>query len=259
MGGETRITKPVLPENLDNLRQHIEEIRAESTELLGSEQFSKDNIDIIYAGLGVIFDITNSYDCQTDDELTIQFLGLRLFNTISSSIELLLSGYCQSSVVLMRDLLETGYLLDFFTINSDKIDQWKNCTNKERQRKFQPAKVRQALDKRDGFEERSRERIYQTVCEYAVHPTYMGNKLVAPDGLGLIGPFFDSRYLRALLKELAMRVPYFVLVYLAHFPDLPSEFAPVKDQFVADCAAWSGRYAAADQVHLDTSGLSELV
>lgn len=258
MGGETRIIRPVLPENLDNLRSVIEEIRAESTEFLGVEQSSKDNIDIIFSALSVLFDITNAHDCKGDDELTIQFLGLRLFNTITSSVELLLTGYYQCSVILMRDILETGYLLDYFTINHDKIEQWKTCTNKARQRKFQPAKVRQALDKRDGFEDRSRERIYQAVCEYAVHPTYMGNKLVAPDGFGLIGPFFDGRYLRALLKELAMRVPYFVLVYLAHFPDLSAEFAPIKDKFVADCAAWSDRYATG-QPHLDTSGLSELV
>lgn len=251
--------KPVLPENLDNLHQYIEEIRAGSTELIAKEPRAKDDIDIIFSGLGVLFDITNAHECVSDNELTVQFLGLRLFNTITSSIELLLNGYYQSSVILMRDLLETGYLLDYFTINTDKIEQWKNCTNKERQRKFQPAKLRQALDKRDGFEERNREHIYQAVCEYAVHPTYLGNKLVAPDGLGIIGPFFDNRYLRALLKELAMRVPYFVLVYLAHFPDLPLEFTPIKDKFVADCNVWSGLHAVGGQAHLDTSGLSELL
>ncbi len=248
-----------MPENLDNLHRHAEEIRAASKELIAAEQAAGDNIRIVYASLDVLFDITNVYDSHDDNELTVQFLGLRLFNTITSSVELLLAGYYQSAVILMRDLLETGYLLDYFTIDRDKIGQWKNCTNKERQRKFQPAKVRQALDRRDGFEERNREYIYQTVCEHAVHPTYMGNKLVAPDGLGLIGPFFDGRFLQALLKELAMRVPYFVLVYLVHFPNLPSEFKPIKDKFLADCTAWSDQYAADGQAHLNTSGLSELV
>lgn len=259
MSQEARTRPQGLPENLDNLHQHVERIRSESKDSITADPVMADNLNITYASLDLIFDITNVYDYQSDDELTIQFLGLRLFNTVTSSLELLLAGYYQSSVILTRDLLETGYLLDYFTSDRPKILQWKECTNKQRQRKFQPAKLRQALDKRDGFEERNRERIYQTVCEYAVHPTYMGNRLVSPDGRGLIGPFFDARYLRALLKELAMRVPYFALVYMAHFPRLPEEFEPIKQKFLDDCTSWFEKYAPEGASHLDRSGLSELV
>lgn len=259
MSREAYIRPTDLPENLENLHRGVEEVRLASKAMIAQVPMIADDLNLVYAALDALFNITNAYDHGNDDELTVQFLGLRMFNTITSSLELLLSGYYQSSVILMRDLLETGYLLDYFTIVPDHISEWKNCTNKERQRKFQPAKLRQALDKRDGFEERSREQIYQTVCEYAVHPTYMGNKLVSPDGLGIIGPFFDVRFLRALLKELAMRAPYFVLVYLAHFPRLPAEFAPLKQRFLDVCTAWSDRYGPHGPAGAATGGLSELV
>ena len=75
-----------------------------SAELIATESQAKDNIDIIYSGLGVLFDNINSYINQTD------------------------------------------------------------------------------------FEERNRERLYQTVCAHTVHPTHVRNKLAAPDGFGLVGP-----------------------------------------------------------------------
>ena len=246
-----------LPANLEALHEQVEGIRAASKLTIKGTAEAREQLDIVYASLNMLFDITNSYDYVNDDELTIQFLGLRLFNTVTSALELLLAGYYQSSVILQRDLLETGYLIDYFRSNKSKISRWKAASAKERQRKFQPSAIRKALDVRDGEAGRNREQIYQTVCEYAVHPPYAGNQLVSPDGLGLIGPFFDERYMGALLKEMAMRVPSFTEAYLDHFDALPSEFNEVRSDFLAKLDVW--QKGPGRSVGGEPAGLSELL
>ena len=49
-----------------------------------------------------------------DDELTIQHLGIRLFNSAAGAVQSLMSGYYQNSVMFQRDLVEVTFLLDYF-------------------------------------------------------------------------------------------------------------------------------------------------
>ena len=131
----------------------------------------RDHLKIIHDSLNLIFDLTKSYKSLTDDELTVQYLGVRLFNSIVTALKLLLSGYYQASVILQRDIVEIGFLLDYFLSDKLKIQEWKSSSNKERKKKFSPAIIRAALDKRDGFTGKGRQQIYQLMSEYAVHPT----------------------------------------------------------------------------------------
>lgn len=248
-----------LPENLESLNKQEEENRTNSILEINADSRLKDHLEIVYASLNMLYDLTISYENQTDDELTIQYLGIRLFNSIVSSLKLLLAGYYQSSVILQRDILETGFLLDFFSIDHSKISDWKKSSRKERYNKYRPSIIRKALDERDGFKKRKREQIYQIVCEYAVHPTYPGIKLVAPKGLGKIGPFFHSKYLKSLIGELAMRVPLFTLIYLSHFKRLPSSFLMVQADFLDKLKTWSQKYLKLNLNHIDTDRVKEWI
>ena len=55
------------------------------------------------------------YKHRKQDELTVQLLGIRLFNASASALKLLLSGYYQTAALQERDLLEMAFLLDLFT------------------------------------------------------------------------------------------------------------------------------------------------
>ena len=57
------------------------------------------------------------------DSVTIQLLGIRLFNASASALALMLMGYYQNSVTMLRDLLETGFLIDYFAIDRPKIQE----------------------------------------------------------------------------------------------------------------------------------------
>lgn len=259
MNDKSNLILPWLPENLESLNKQEEENRTQSILQINVDSKLKDHLEIVYASLNMLYDITISYKNQTDDELTIQYIGIRLFNSIVSSIKLLLAGYYQSSVILQRDILETGFLLDFFSIDQSKILDWKKSNNKQQSGKYRPSIIRKALDNRDGFKERKREQIYQRMCEYAAHPTYPGIKLVAPKGLANIGPFFDAQYLKSLIEELAMRVPLFTLIYLRHFKSLPPGFLKIQADFLDKLKTWSKKYLKLDLSHIEINYIKEWV
>ena len=112
---------PWLPEQFESLNKEEDRIRTRSILQINSEPDLKAHLEIIQASLNILFHLSIDYKNQTDDEQTIQFLGIRLFNTIIISLKLLLTGYYQGSAFIQRDILETGFLLDYFTIDPSKI------------------------------------------------------------------------------------------------------------------------------------------
>lgn len=255
----SEIITPWLPENLESLHKNEEDLRTKSVLEINGDQNLKDQLVIIQESLNMIFGVTKSYKTEDKIELTIQYIGARLFNSIVTAIKLMLSGYYQNSVMLQRDIVEIGFLLDYFLSDKTKIEEWINSSTKERMDKFSPATVRKALDDRDGFEGKKRQEVYKLMSEVATHPTYAGFKLLAPDGKVHLGPFFDAKYLKHLIHELALRVPNFTVIYISHFEKLPSTFLKVRVEYLAKIKEWAQRYLKSDLSHLDIDGLKEQV
>ena len=239
MEEKPNIILPWLPENLEILHKNEKIIRTNSILQVNSDPVLKSHLEIVYKSLDLIFILSISYKNQTEDELTIQYLGIRLFNSIISSIKLLLTGYYQGSVIFQRDILEVGFLLDYFLIYPEAISDWKNSSADDRFRKYRPSKIRKALDRRDGFADEKRTKKYRVMCEYGAHATYPGFIMVAPKKLVNIGPFFDLNYLRFVLQELSMNVPLFSLIYNIHFKNLPPEFEKKCRAFMDAAKKWA--------------------
>lgn len=254
-----KLILPRLPDNLESLFKQEEDIRVKSILHINSENDLKDHLAIVYDSLNMIFDLTVPYEPILEDELTIQFLGIRLFNSVTCSLKLFLSGYYQNSVALQRDILETGFLLDYFSSNPSMISEWKSSNSKERYSKFKPTLVRDALDTRDGFKTKKREEIYSMMCEYATHPSFPGIKLVSPVGGARIGAFFDATFLKSVLEELTLRVPLSALVYMDHFKDLPQNYLKPKIEFLDKLKNWSVKYCKVDLSKVDTQTLKEWI
>ena len=253
----SEIITPYLTDNLESLNKHEGELHTKSVLEINSDPRLKDQLIILQESLNLVFDLTKSYKNQNDDELTIQYIGIRLFNSIVVSLKLMLSGYYQSSAIIQRDILETGFLLDYFLSNQDKIEEWKKSTNKERNQKFKPVIIREALDKRDGFKGKKRMKAYQLLCEFAAHPTYPGFQMVSPKGLGKLGPFFDKKYLKATIEELSLRVPLFVIIYLNHFRKLPTEFLKARADYLIHLKDWAQKYLGSDLSDIDVESISK--
>jgi len=257
MKKDTYLILPYLPENLDNLHKKEEEIRTNSILQINAKPSLREHLEIVYDSLNLIYDFTISYKNQNDDELIVQCLGTRLFNSIISSIKLLLAGYYQGSVVFQRDILEVGYLLDFFTIDQSKISDWKKSDRQHRLNKYGPRLIRDRLDIRDGLAEKNRSKKYQIMCEYAAHATYPGFKFVTPKKLVKIGPFFDLSYLTFIIQELAMNVPLFTLIYTFHFIKIPSNFQAIKSDYMSKLKIWAKKYLRLDLKEFDNKMIRE--
>ena len=259
MEKETKLILPYLPKNLEALHKNEQEIRTNSILQINAEPNLKEHIEIIYDSLNLIHDFTISYKNQNDDELIIQYIGTRLFNSIISSIKLLFAGYYQGSVVFQRDILEVGYLLDFFSIDQSKISDWKQSDKEQRFNNYRPKKIRDRLDNRDGLNEKNRNHKYQTMCEYAAHATYPGFKLVAPKKLVKIGPFFDMSYLTFIIQELAVNVPLFTLIYVRHFKNIPKDFQKIKSDYVSKLRTWAKKHLKIDLRQINNELIKEWV
>jgi hypothetical protein len=55
---------------------------------------------------------------------------------------------------------EIGFLLDLFRTSPEKIQIWERSDRATRRKLFDPVKVREALDERDGDVERKRQKEY---------------------------------------------------------------------------------------------------
>ncbi|MBI2884777.1 MAG: hypothetical protein HY590_00745 [Candidatus Omnitrophica bacterium] len=250
---------PFLPENLESLHGHEQEIHTKAILYINSQSVLKEHLELIQECLNVLYGMLTVHQQRTDDELTLQYLGIRMFNTVVASTKLLLIGYYQVSFAVQRDLLETGFLLDYFASFPQQVSLWKQATDEQLERDFSPVVIRKALDNRDKAQGRKRKEIYKRLCKYASHPSYPGFKLVAPKGLGEIGPFYDEKYLGSSLGELVLRAPYFVLIFLTYFKQLPSNFLKPHTQFLIKYKSWAQKYLKADLSHIDIESVEQLL
>jgi hypothetical protein len=237
---------PHLPENLESLHKEEERIRIASLVAINADAALKEHLRMIEVSLDTLHAFTILHENRTEDELTIQQLGIRLFNAGTSALSLLLAGYYQNSVTLQRDLLETGFLIDYLAIDRAKIQEWRESNDKELQKKFAPVKIREALDAYDEATGKKRAEIYKQMSIYAAHPTPKGLLLLCPKGPAEIGPFFHEKFLRNLLGELVKNLVFFALAYTGHFSGVSIVLLGGKAAFLDDLDAWGKKYLGLD-------------
>lgn len=201
----SHLMKHSFPENFTRLHKGEEILRGKSIEAIqGSEDLTAHAV-LIERSMDLIDYFCRQHKAQDKDQLTVQLLGIRMFNAAASALKLLLSGYYQTSALQQRDMLETIFLLDYFTTDRTLITTWREADERARRDGFAPAAVRKALDGRNGFTERKREKAYKLLCELAGHPTYAGFTMLAQQRSGdaHCGPFFEFTALKAVYEELA--------------------------------------------------------
>ena len=151
-----------------------------------------------------IADVFRRFDTNDEDLKVIQILGMRTFNAFGASLKLTLSGYFQNSALVMRDILETVFLLDLFRTDRTLIKKWRLADKKDRKRDFSPLKVREALDSRDGLTSKKRFEKYELFSELAGHPNMKSSLMMRPhkDGDAVIGLFMEKSSLEATISEM---------------------------------------------------------
>jgi hypothetical protein len=205
--------------DIDATHDHEEELRRESMALIEADPELFRRLEMVQKAMTVIFGYTMEYTSRSEDETTMQLLGVRLFNAAPSGVKLALSGYYQTALQQARDIMETGYLLDYFRTSPEQRAVWKQADRRTRRRLFDPVKIRIALDIRDGDTTKKREAEYNKLSELASHPTFRGFRLTTRGGFGELGPFVEKINLMAWLQEMVLRLGPAAVIYATQFPD----------------------------------------
>ena len=232
----------MLPENLISLHKQEEQIRVDSLCLIQAHQNLSDHLAMIHGSMAMIYALAHDHANATDDELTIQYLGLRAFNSAASSMKLRLSGYYQSAFAIVRDIFETVALVDYFHTNPRRIAVWKASDKKQRIAQFGPGDIRNALNSRDQLSGNKRKEMYDRLSEYASHATAPGFQLLAPEGLGQIGPFFSEKYLKAWLEEAVKFLVHGATIFMGHFPNVEPSLLLEMEGFLEHANRWRDKY-----------------
>ncbi len=229
-----------IPPNLASLHAGEEFLRDKAIGLIAGDERLKLHLAITEAAMDLA-DVLRQFDTADEDLKVIQLLGMRTFNAFGASVKLALSGYGQNSALILRDVLETVFLIDYFAGNRTLIERWRFADKKARLRDFGPVKVREALDARDGFTDKKRFAMYEMFSELAGHPTMKSAFMMRPqrDGDAVIGPFMEATTLEAVVSEmgrLAIQVGEQLNLFLpADWPQgLPSRlaFAKLKQRWI---------------------------
>lgn len=224
------------------MRNKENEIGYKNLVAINSNSNCNAHLDLLQESTKPLYEIIMTYKHKNDDELALLGIGIRLFNDIMSSFKLMIAGYYQVSFSIQRDLLETGFLLDYFRTDKSLISEWRTCTKEERLKKFSPKKVRDKLDKRDGFTSGKREKDYRLFCEYASHPTHGGSRIFTKNGLAETGPFYDEKKLKSTLFELTKWADHAIANFIRHFKYESENLNLLILSYVQKSKQWMSKY-----------------
>src|ERR1700722_3214902 len=138
-----------LPANLVSLHHSEEQLRQKGFAVVESDQRLQLHLATVEAAMDLA-DVFRQFDTSDEDLRVIKILGMRAFNAFGASLKLVFSGYSQNSALILRDVLETVFLIDYFAGDRALIERWRFADKKARMRDFAPVKVREALTARDG-------------------------------------------------------------------------------------------------------------
>lgn len=245
------------PKNFVRLHRDENSKRQQSIEAIENSEDLVCHVRVLHASMDLIAIYSGQHSPQNDDELTIQLIGCRLFNGGAVALSTLLSGYYQPSALQQRDLLETVFLLDYFTIESSLIEKWRMSNEKARRQAFSPATVRKHLDTRDGYSERKREAAYKRLCELAGHATPGGFRMLRPEtgAPAHIGPFFSLEMLNATLEELTKTIVQAAIHFPHFFTERSKSELEVSIMFMEAQGSWSEKFYGR---HFDRRGIEKL-
>lgn len=230
--------------NLSSLHQHEEEIRAQSITAIEASAMLNDHWKMLAEAMNAVYAFTHDHPHGSENELTLQYLGIRLFNAGGTSTKLALSGYYQQAFAQVRDIIETYFLVDYLSTYPKKINEWKLADKKKRISHFGPGIIRNALDQRDGHTSGERKRIYDLISELASHASYPGISLTTtgPANMAQVGPFFDEAKLAIWLLEIALRLSHAAIILVSDAEGHDAKLLVTRAHYLEVAHAWWSKY-----------------
>ena len=231
-----------MDDNLDSLHLFEEKLRTEHKTLVQTREDLSDHVALVKSAMNILYSLTKEHDHRSDDELTLQLLGLRLFNTMAASIKLAYAGYYQNAFSALRDFLECYFLLDYLVAHPEEIAAWRVADKETLKNRYGPSAIRQALDKRDGLTQNKRKELYDLMSHVATHATPSGLRLAAKDGMGEIGPFYDENKFQAWAEEAAKMAGHAGVIFSQAMKNPDRKLLPIKVAYMEKLGVWRQKY-----------------
>lgn len=232
-------TEMPIPDRLEELHAGEEILRQKALNLVTDDDRLTLHLAMVEHTMDIC-DLLRQFEADDEDLKVVQVFGMRIFSAFGAALKLTLSGYHQNSALILRDVLETVFLLDLFRTDRGTITRWRLADKKGRLTHFKLVKVREALDKRDGNSGKKRAELYELFSELAGHPTMLSAEMLRPTkgGDAVIGPFIEKTSLEAVLGEMG-RLAIQVGQHLLAFYQVGWDRAdPVRDAFNVVSARW---------------------
>ena len=247
---------------IQHLHKAEEFVRDQNIDHIQSNEILSFHIQMIEKSMDLIDYFSRQYESENDDQKTIQILGLQIFNQSASALKLNLSGYYHASISIMRSLLETMFLLDYFSTDNALITEWNKSEKKTRIKgKFSPLKIRVVLNTRDGFKEDKRNQYYIRLCELGTHPTPASFIMLKPipEGDFYCGPFFSPKMIKASIEELAPIVIQIAGIFSQFFKAKKLDDYRVTISFMETQDFWNKRFCKTTSKQTEIDELKKLL
>lgn len=217
-------------------------IAAAQDGMIAANRELRDHVGLINAALDFIHRMVIAEPHKSDGHLILLRLSVRCFNSAAAALRLVRCGYWQPAFAVMRDLLETSFLLDLLSRDATEVTRWRTLPEGQRKKAFAPVKVREKLDSRDGCTERKRKDAYDRLSAYAAHATPEGFVVISLEMMTQVGPFPSEKNLRAALQELARHVAAVSVIIGTIVRTEAEETLALKAAFYNGLQRWSSRY-----------------
>ena len=231
-----------LPPNLARLHEGEELLRGRASKVIAADERLRLHLLVTENAMDLL-DLLRQVEGADEDLKVLQALGMRLFNDFGAAVKLALSGYSQQAALLLRDILETCFLLDLFSHDPAAITRWRHADRKIRLRDFKPIKVRELLDQRDGFTTKKRAEQYELFSELAGHASMPSFAMLRPKGMDAqIGPFIDPSVVEAVLSEMGKLAIQVGGIIVAFFPTGFRLADDARARFATNQKRWLARF-----------------
>lgn len=250
-----QIITPLLAENFERLATEERRIRSANILYINGDPSLKDHMALIHECVNFLIGLAHRDLGTSDNEQVIYGLGIRLCNSTCCSLKLMLEGYYQGATSFLRDLIEIGFLLDYFHYVPSAIPIWKNSTDRKEREQFKPYKIRETLDMRDGFVGKKRGEMYSLLSTYGTHATFEGFQMTIKNGNFILSPFESEKMLKATLEEACKILAYVMVLYYRHWPKSSMREWQLKLSFLESVSVWWSKYMGGD---FDMESLEEV-
>lgn len=195
--------KRVIPENFRRLWAAGDDLIGWAEGIIAASEELHDHLDLVETYMDGVVTMSQLIP-QGERHIAIGGLFLRTLDALGHAVRAAMSGNYTGSAMYSRDLLETHFLLDYLMDEPGRPEAWLHSDPETIRKDYSPAKVRIALDERDGYQERNRERRYKELSMLGSHPTPTAFNLKR-DGARMInaGPFAHEKMLVACVQEAA--------------------------------------------------------